>query len=375
MKPSLTFYTNIISPYQLDFFDELSNLFSLQVVFYAQNESGRSWEMSVTDLPYKVVVLEDGLTARSVQKLMPSYHYSMDIFKVASRDPSNSVILGGNYYIPNTLIALFLSAWKGKKIYWYGEKLFSAEGIKKKFKKILLQPIMIFTDAIFAVGESGIDSYMGYGYQKQCFNIPYNINNNKFYKELLDLNKLNSLHETYNSKDKIIILTSGALIKRKGIDTAIKSYLDLKESDKKKSELWILGDGPDEKELKSLASGCDTIKFLGFKQPSDIPYFFNLSDIFLFCSRYDGWGVVINEALASGMPIVVSDKVAAKEFVSNDNGFICNCEVISDYTSALEVLIGNDKLRLNMALKSRKVSEKWSSKLASEKVYKIISDT
>ena len=58
MKPSLTFYTNIISPYQLDFFSELAKLFTLRVVFYAQSENDRSWTLSVNETNYEVIFLK-----------------------------------------------------------------------------------------------------------------------------------------------------------------------------------------------------------------------------------------------------------------------------------------------------------------------------
>ena len=89
---------------------------------------------------------------RLIQKLMPSYHFSYDVFSVSLSDKSDFVILGGNYYIPNTLVALFIASWKGKSSYWFGENVFSAGPIKTIFKKVLLQPIILLTDEILAVG-------------------------------------------------------------------------------------------------------------------------------------------------------------------------------------------------------------------------------
>ena len=63
------------------------------------------------------------------------------------------------------------------------------------------------------------------------------------------------------------------------------------------------------KELAAPAGG--RIVFLGFVEKNDIPYYFANSDIFAFASRYDGWALVINEALAADLPIISSDKVGA----------------------------------------------------------------
>jgi glycosyltransferase involved in cell wall biosynthesis len=63
---------------------------------------------------------------------------------------------------------------------------------------------------------------------------------------------------------------------------------------------------------------------LGFRNPEDIPPIFAAADVFVLPSRHDGWGVVVNEALGAGLPIIASDRTgAAHDLVQHGvNGFV-----------------------------------------------------
>lgn len=373
MKPSLTFYTNIISPYQLDFFSELAKLFTLRVVFYAQSENDRSWTLSVNETNYEVIFLKTSKLAKFIQKFMTSYHFSASIFRVSYFDTSDNIILGGNYFIPNTLVALFLSSLRRKKIYWFGERLYSAGPIKTFVKKIMLQPILRLTDGVFAVGADAIASYKGYGYQRDCFNIPYNIDNKKFDKKFLEDKKLKALQQTLNAENRLIVLTSGSLISRKGMDVAIRAFRAVAAENKSRSELWVLGDGELRSELESLAEDENNIKFLGFLQPSEIPYIFGLSDIFLFCSKYDGWAVVINEAISAGLPVITSMQARASELVlAGDLGYVHDCGEIYKFTESLELLISDSKLRGELSARAKLFAKTCNSSSMADKVLQVI---
>jgi glycosyltransferase involved in cell wall biosynthesis len=364
MKPSLTFYTNIPSPYNSNLFEALSEKFILNVIYYSKLEKGRQWDLDTDHPNYKHLLLEDNIIAKLIQKYITEFHFSSKIFHQAFNDNSSSILLSGNYFSANTYIVLLVAKIRNKKIYWFGEKLLPTSNILKKvIKFILLKPILNSCKAIFCVGNEAIISYKYYGYKGLCLNTPYSINTSNFNKSNLLHKKLESLREKLNPHNDLIILTSGSLIRRKGIDIAIKTFLKFSEIHNKKASLWILGDGSQKNELVNLTKDSIKIFFHGFVQPEELPYYFNLAHIFLFCSRYDGWAVVINEALASGLPVVVSNKVSASELIINDiNGYVCDSENIDMYLDSLIKISISDNLRSYMSEENYKLSQKITSK-------------
>ena len=374
MKPTLSFYTNIPSPYNLDLFEALSNHFELQVIYYSKIESGRQWHIDTKHPNYQTTVLENNWVGRFIQKFKSEFHFSSGIFKRALNDASESVILGGNYFSPNTYIILLASNIKKKKIFWFGEKLLPTSSfIKTTIKKILLAPLFKICHGILCVGQAAIKSYQSFGYKGNCYNIPYSIKSSNFDVKALDKTKLENLKQRLNPENKLVILTSGSLIQRKGIDISIQSYLNLPVAIKSKTMLWIAGDGPLRAELEALDDKSGDICFLGFLDSKDLPYYFNLSSVFLFCSRYDGWAVVINEALSAGLPVVVSDQVTAAELITNDkNGFVCESDNVVAFTSALEKILRGSDLRLEMSNNNYQLSHSWNSDAMALKVSKIL---
>jgi glycosyltransferase involved in cell wall biosynthesis len=366
MKPTLRFYTNIPSPYNLDLFESLSNHFQLEVIYYSKIESDRQWDINTDSAKYVSKVLKNNFIGRFIQRFKTEFHFSLGILNTSFNDESNYVILGGNYFSPNTYIVLLVSYIKKKKIFWFGERLFPTNNwIKKIIKRILISPINLISDGIFAVGKSAVESYREYGYSKAIINTPYSINNDKFlsnpdFSSFLRLNK--------TSQEKIIIISSGSLIHRKGFDVSIEALNLIDDNLLEKVEYWIMGDGHLKEKLKMQAKPSLTIRFIGFVNSSDLYKYYQKADIFLFTSRYDGWGVVVNEAMASGLPIVVTKYCGASEYVNRNGGFVVDINPI-DINAKLIELIKNEGLRREMGLFNLQKSNEISSEKIAESIY------
>jgi glycosyltransferase involved in cell wall biosynthesis len=81
--------------------------------------------------------------------------------------------------------------------------------------------------------------------------------------------------------------------------------------------LRILGDGPLRKDLETiLAPVAERVQFVGFKDWSELPKQYATADVLCVPSRYDGWGLVVPEGLAAGLPVIATDQMgSALEFV------------------------------------------------------------
>jgi glycosyltransferase involved in cell wall biosynthesis len=108
------------------------------------------------------------------------------------------------------------------------------------------------------------------------------------------------------------------------------------------------------------ANLSNRIHFLGFKQPAALPPIFAAADIFVLPSRHDGWGVVVNEALGAGLPIIVSDRVGARDLVDDGrNGLITCAGDVEELADALLQLGQSHQMRRSFAIASAERAAKW----------------
>jgi len=111
---------------------------------------------------------------------------------------------------------------------------------------------------------------------------------------------------------KYLLLYVGQLIKRKGIIQVLKALDNLSDSE---VGLMIVGSGPEENNMKNFCEeeNIKNVFFEGFRQQEELVKYYALADIFILPSFEEVWGLVINEALASGL-YVLSSKYAGASY-------------------------------------------------------------
>jgi glycosyltransferase involved in cell wall biosynthesis len=109
----------------------------------------------------------------------------------------------------------------------------------------------------------------------------------------------------------------------------------------------FVGDGPYLKELRQL---CPDAAFTGYLAGQELARAFASADIFAFPSTTDTFGNVVLEALASGLPTVVSDAGGPRDLIAHgETGFITRALDVADFTAALRRLIEEPALRAKMS--------------------------
>lgn len=361
------------TPYQLDFFQELGKLFDLHVVYFTEREKDRQWQLPDSGINYTTKTLKNGLLARIIQKKIVSFHFSRKIIGLLKNDPSPYIIVNGTYWSPNTVLVMMISYWKKKKVFLYAEPVFPARGLQFFVKKnLLMLPLRFCTHGILAIGKKAEEGYASYGYKQKIYNVPYNIDIKVFDRSLLNAQRLQELREKYQLKDETVLLSSGMLIERKGMDTVIKAYKKAKQH--KKTRLFILGDGSERQKLESLAGNDPDIHFVGFQEKRDVPYYFGLADIFVFASRYDGWGLVINEAIAAGLAIICSEETGAAtdKLIHNYNALLCRAEATDDFARYIRSMLNDVEKRRKLVDNCAVAKEELSSEYNAHKVSRIL---
>jgi glycosyltransferase involved in cell wall biosynthesis len=77
--------------------------------------------------------------------------------------------------------------------------------------------------------------------------------------------------------------------------------------------LLIVGDGEERQRLEQQAAGDPDIRFVGFRNQTELPRYFDLCDVFVLPSQHEPWGLVVNEAMNAGRAVVVSDDVGCQQ--------------------------------------------------------------
>ena len=169
------------------------------------------------------------------------------------------------------------------------------------------------------------------------------------------------LSEISADEDSIILLSVGELSDRKNHSTSIKALSEIKND---KVHLVIAGTGEKRDEFLSLAKdlGIDgRVHLLGFR--TDISELLKSADIFLFPSIQEGLPVALMEAMSCGLPVICSEIRGNTDLIDDACGVLCNATDVSAFSSAIEKLINDEKLRSSMAEKALQESKKYDIKI------------
>ena len=117
----------------------------------------------------------------------------------------------------------------------------------------------------------------------------------------------------YVQRESVVnFLYVGRLTACKNLDFLVDTFNGLPQK-----KLYIVGFGPQEEGLKRKAK--DNIYFLGAINNKDLPALYQKMDVFVLPSKSEPWGLVVEEALNNGLPVLVSDRVGCAEEIVRDN--------------------------------------------------------
>lgn len=294
---------------------------------------------------------------------------NFDIIKELNKNKYDAIIIHGWNYFTHILTIIFSKILK-TKIMIRGDNSYSSEIKKPLFKRMLkriLFKYFIFKliDIFLYIGEENKKFYRYYGVpENKLFFVPYSVDNERFGKVYEDLkDKRKELRRKMNlPEDFIIILFVGKLIHKKRPFDLLKAF---EKIDNEKIMLLFVGEGYLRESLENYVknNNLKNVIFAGFKNQSEIPYYYLISDLFVLPSGMgETWGLVVNEAMNFELPIIVSDLVGcSKDLVKHgENGFIFKPGDVDALSRYLDILIKDADLRKNMGKKSLEMIKKYS---------------
>ena len=165
-------------------------------------------------------------------------------------------------------------------------------------------------------------------------------------------------------EESYAVLYCGRLSPEKSPLYLIKAY---EKVDRPEKVLIIVGDGELRASLQDYVANnnIESVHFFGFQNRNEIPKFYAASDVLVVPSDQETWGIVINEALCFGLPVIVSDQVgAARDLVEHGyNGLSFPRGDVQALTNSIKKLMDQDDTeRSVMQARSRAIIEKWSER-------------
>jgi glycosyltransferase involved in cell wall biosynthesis len=279
----------------------------------------------------------------------------------------DALIIHGHNSATN-LLAIAAAKMAGVGVFMRGETHLMLErpGLKRAIRGPLMRTLYQLCDACLYIGSLNRAFYEAHGVGAgRLFFVPYTVDNDRFMQRA-DASRI-SRGEMRRSlqvpEDAVLILFASKLIARKRPMDLLEAFARMRSAGLN-VELMFVGSGELEKELKGRADvlGVGGVHFTGFVNQRDLPGHFAASDVFVLPSENEPWGLIINEAMCAGLPVVTTHEVgAAADLVRHgETGFVYERGDIAALADRLTTLVQDAPMRARLANNGRDLVRHWS---------------
>ncbi|GMV68719.1 MAG: hypothetical protein AMXMBFR76_11580 [Pseudomonadota bacterium] len=360
MRPFVVYWNNIPSPYMVERFNALANrdTFEFEAWFNDRIEADRSWEVDEASWRFRHRYLPATRLFGSTQ------HWPLPVL---GRRPDVLVSL---YAEPAFLAGWALAKLRGIKTGFWVEVTFDRWVKRTPIKEAIKRWLFPKVDAIVTVGEDGKGFAERYRADaKRIFFAPH----------VIDVFHYQSGAEAARPERDALrrelglagttFIYVGRLWWGKGINYLLEAFEAVQRQSAAPVSLLLVGDGPEQAKLKQTCAerGIHNVVFAGFRQKPDLPRYYALADVFVFPTLGDPYGLVVDEAMACGLPVIST--AAAGEIrdrvEEGVNGYIVPPEDSAALAGAMCTLAEDAALRERMgAVSAQKIQghtpEKWA---------------
>lgn len=232
-------------------------------------------------------------------------------------------------------------------------------------KQLFLRALRPAIAATLPIGSRNRDYWAHYfGPGMPQFLMPYAVDNAWFAQRAAAADPTPLRTELQLTPGRPIILFASKLQARKHADHLLEAYARLcAAAPNLLPYLLIVGDGEERARLEARARelALEGVRFPGFRNQSELPAFFALADVFVLPSRHEPWGLIVNEAMASGCAVIVSNEVGAHADLVTDGveGFVFPVGDIDELTSALARVLSSPEQTQRMSDAARARIASW----------------
>lgn len=323
--------TNIPSPYRIQFFNELSKFCELTVLYERTSAKDREEEwLNREKINFDVKFLK-GIKIGNEMAFCP------EIIKFIKKGHFDLIVVGG-YSTPTGM--LLINYLKRKKIKFVlnsdGGIIKEDNILKYKIKKYFIGS----ASAWLSTGKETTKYLKHYGAKEEDIYVyPFtSINEKEILKESITTEQKNELKTELGISEGKVIISIGQFIHRKGFDILLKAL----ENVSREVGVYIVGGQPTDEYIKLKEDlKLYNVHFVGFKSKDELKKYYKIANAFVLPTREDIWGLVINEALAFGLPVITTDRcVAGLELIaSGENGYIVSVDDVKELSEKISNVI------------------------------------
>ncbi|MFZ0805690.1 MAG: glycosyltransferase family 4 protein [Candidatus Sulfotelmatobacter sp.] len=321
MSRRLVILTEIISPYRIPLFNALAAhpRVDLQVIFLAETDPNlRQWRIYKEEIQFPYQVLP------SWRRRIAGYHLLLNagLGKALTFAAPHALLCGGYNYLASWRALLWASTRSIPFLLWSESNLqdlrrgrAAVEFLKDRF----LQRCTSFV----VPGNSAREYLRARKIKDECiFTAPNAVDNSLFAaaaararSDAMQLRRELELPDRY-------FLFAGRLVPEKGVFDLLSAYAKLDDSLRRQVGLVFVGDGPSRRAIEDQAASISPgwIKCAGFAQRESLATYYALAEMLILPTYTDTWGLVVNEAMACGLPVILSRAAGCASDLVSDHG-------------------------------------------------------
>ena len=336
-KKKIAFVSQNVAPFRLNWMEELSKYFD--IVFYHLGEYHETVNKKY------ISGFKTALPCENIAKKFLSFHI-FDIQKILDAN-ADLLLLDGYGFIGQVFL---IAALNRRKIPYYltmdGGFIPEKENVlKKAVKKFCMK-----NAAAILSTSLDTDRFINH-YCENAVPIYRHYFSSVYSSDIIEYDREKKLYfkKKYGLENKFTVICVGRFIPVKGFDILLKAARQLKDE----AVFLFVGGTPTEGYNELISSlPSESVRFIDFVGKEKLKEYYLASDVFAMPSRGDVWGLVVGEAMATGLPVISSDKcLASKAMIEDDiNGYIIESEDPRAYCDRIRKLKEDPKLCQKMIL-------------------------
>ena len=307
MKRRLAILTEIISPYRIPLFNALAKHpdVDLHVIFLAETDSKlRQWEVYKQEIRFSFQVLPSWRKRMGKHNVLVNFGVS----RALNQSKPDAILCGGYNYIASWQALFWAQKNKVAFLLWSESNSQDLRG-SHLLIEFLKKHFLRRCDGFVVPGTSALEYLRGHHIRDEnIFTAPNAVDNDLFAgaAEKARRNQT-SLRRELALPDRYFLFV-GRLVREKGVFELLSAYANLEEKLRAELGLVFVGDGECRQKLEHLATSISRgrIKFTGFAQRELLGAYYGLGEMLILPTHTDTWGMVVNEAMACGLPVLVS---------------------------------------------------------------------